>query len=90
MRNVIGSVMLANALLFVFGALQHAGFAFGSFQEPRIVPAAIVEGLCALALVWGTAAMFTPRIHWGRAALVGNLVALGGVLLGMVALALAT
>jgi hypothetical protein len=74
--------MLANAALFVFGALQHAGVAIGLLREPKIIPAAIVETLCALVLVWGGLAKAR------RAALTGNLVAITGIAIGMVALAL--
>jgi hypothetical protein len=87
MGGVVGIVMTANAALFVFGAVQHAGIRLGPFQEPRIVPAAIVEGLCAAALVWGALAIFGRRTHAWRAGLITNLVALGGVVLGMAALA---
>jgi ascorbate-specific PTS system EIIC-type component UlaA len=80
--------MVANAALFVFGSLQHAGVAFGSLSEPRIIPAAIVEGLCALALGWGAGAVFGDGLGGWRAALIGNLIALGGVVLGIAALAL--
>ena len=40
MKVLLVSVMTANAALFFFGGLQHAGFAIGRFHEPRIVPAA--------------------------------------------------
>src|SRR2546426_2897252 len=86
-RTLLGSVMAANAALFSFGALQHAGVAAGPFHEPRIIPATIVEGLCALSLAWGAAAVFGARIRAWRAALIANLMALGGVALGIAALA---
>ena len=87
MRQLLGFVMIANAALFFFGAVQHAGVVISSFHEPRIIPAAIVETLCGLSLACGAAAvLIRSRIGW-RMALVTNLVALGGVLLGMVALA---
>jgi hypothetical protein len=79
--------MIANAALFVFGAVQHAGVPLGPFREPRIIPAAIVEGLCAAALVWGALAIFERGRNAWRAGLIANLVALGGVLLGIAALA---
>lgn len=82
MRPAITVLMLLNAALFVFGALQHAGVAIGPIREPQIIPATIVETLCALALVWG--ALVKAR----RAALIGNLVAITGVAIGMTALAL--
>jgi hypothetical protein len=80
-------MMISNALLFFFGAVQHAGVSIGYFHEPRIVPAAIVESLCGLSLVWGVAAVFGHSpVEW-RTAIIANLVPLGGVLLGMAALA---
>jgi len=87
MRIFLGCVMIANALLFFFGAVQHAGVSIGYFHEPRIIPAAIVESLCGLSLVWGVAVVFGhPPVEW-RTAIIANLVPLGGVLLGMAALA---
>jgi hypothetical protein len=87
MRRWLELVMITNAALFFFGALQHAGLAIGPFHEPRIVPAAIVETLCGLSLVCGvTAVLIHARLGW-RAALIANLAALGGVLLGIAALA---
>lgn len=87
MRILLGCVMISNALLFFFGAVQHAGVSIGYFHEPRIIPAAIVESLCGLSLVWGVAAVFGPSpVEW-RTAIIANLVPLGGVLLGMAALA---
>ncbi len=87
MRTLLGSLMAANAALFLFGAVQHAGLAMGPFREPRIIPATIVEGLCFVSLAWGTVAVFGRRIRARRAALIANLIALGGVALGMAALA---
>ena len=87
MKTTIGSLMLANAALFFFGAIQHAGLSLGPFHEPVIIPAAIVETLSGLVLLWGALAMVCNwKKSWG-AALTGNLIALAGVLLGMAALA---
>jgi len=79
--------MFANAALFFFGAVQHAGVAIGPFYEPRIIPAAIVETICGLSLLWGGAVVFSHSGSRWRMALITNLVALGGVLLGIAALA---
>jgi drug/metabolite transporter superfamily protein YnfA len=76
---------LGNAALFVFGALQQAGIAVGSLHEPVIVSAS-VEVFCALALSWGAAVLKRSPKAW-RAAFIGNLVAIIGVAIGMVALA---
>lgn len=87
MKTVAALLMIANAALFFFGAVQHAGVAVGSFHEPLIIPAAIVETLCGLCLLWGATAVFRDsRVRW-RVALITNFVALGGVLLGIAALA---
>jgi hypothetical protein len=87
MKTIIGLLMAANAALFFFGAVQHAGFVLGPFQEPHIVPAAIVETLCGIALTWGAVALFGGwKKRWGIA-LGANLFAASGVVLGMVALA---
>jgi len=80
--RVVTILMLLNAAVFLLGAVEHAGVAVGPLQEPQIVPAAIVETLCAAALIWGTFA----KARW--ASLAGNLVAITGVAIGMVALAL--
>jgi hypothetical protein len=87
MRIVLGLLMALNMALFVFGAIQHVGVEIGRFHEPVIVPAAIVESVCALSLLWGLWALFRgSRAVW-RIAFTGNLIALAGVLLGIVALA---
>jgi len=88
MKTAAGSLMTANAGLFFFGAVQHLGFAIGPFHEPHILPAAIVESICGLCLLWGATAIFLRSTgHW-LTALIANLVAFAGVMLGMVALAL--
>jgi hypothetical protein len=87
MKTAAGLLMIANAAIFLFGAVQHAGFAVGPFHEPVIIPAAIVETLCGFCLLWGAIALLrNSRMRW-RAALITNFVALGGVLLGIAALA---
>ncbi len=88
MKTVLGLIMIANAALFVFGAVQHVGVAVGPFREPRIIPAAIVETICAIALGWGGAAVLAHAAAFWRTALIANFLALAGVLLGVVALAL--
>lgn len=57
MKPLLTAFMLGNAALFVFKALQHAGVAIGSQHEPVIVPANVVEVVCAVALSWGAAAV---------------------------------
>ncbi len=87
MKPVLAALMLSNAALFVFGAVQHSGVAIGPFHEPRIIPASIVETVCALGLIWGVNAILTGSPKARRYALIGNFVAIAGVAIGMVALA---
>jgi hypothetical protein len=87
MKTLLASLMFANGALFFFGAIQHVGVSIGRFHEPRIIPAAIVETICGISLAFGaTIVSSRPQLSTG-AALISNLIALAGVLLGMVALA---
>ncbi len=86
MKTLAGWLMIANAVLFFFGAIQHLGVAIGPFHEPRITPASIVETLCGLSLLWGSVALF-HNSNALRVAVITNVAALSGVLLGMAALA---
>jgi hypothetical protein len=86
MTTLIRLLIAVEAATFFVGAVLHLGVPVLGLDEPRIVPAAIVEGLCGAVL--GAAALWYLRPDWGsRIALVALAVATGGVLLGMVALA---
>jgi hypothetical protein len=87
MRILLAVVMISNAVVFFLAAVLHAGIALGALHEPRIIPATIVEVICGISLAWGVLAVLNHRASQWRFALIGNLVALGGVLLGMAALA---
>ena len=86
MRILLALIMIANAALFLFGAVQHLGLAVGSFSEPRIIPASIVETICCLALLGGASVLLAGASKGWSAALIGNFVALAGVIMGIVAL----
>ncbi len=87
MRTALGVIMISNAALFFFGAVQHAGISLGRIHEPKIIPAAIVETICGLFLLRGGIAIAGQFSAAWKTALIGDLVALAGVLLGMAALA---
>jgi hypothetical protein len=88
MKPLLTALMLGKCSpIFVFGASQHAGVAIGSLHEPVIVPASVVEVLCAVALSWGAAAVLKQSLKARRAAFIGTLVAIIGVAIGMVSLA---
>jgi hypothetical protein len=85
--TVISVLMGAEAVTFLLAALLHLGIPLG-LSEPRIIPAAIVEGLCGLLLAVSTYAVVArARLAWG-AALAAHLFAVAGVVLGIASLAL--
>jgi hypothetical protein len=86
MKQLLITLMFANAALLIFGAVQHAGIAVGPFREPPILPAMIVESICAAALIWGAAAVTASARKAWPAALTGNLITVAGVALGIAAL----
>jgi hypothetical protein len=91
MATVVTVLVVFGAVTFLLAALVHLGaripLGFAVITEPVIVPAAIVEGLAGLGLAVSAYALLTRR-GWARpAAMAANAFALGGVLLGMWALA---
>lgn len=58
-----GALLLLAGATFLVGALLHAGVVLplgvATLSEPRIVPATIVEGVCALALSVGAYGLLT-------------------------------
>lgn len=89
--TTVGILSALYAATFLSGALLHLGvripLGFAVLAEPRILPATIVEGLCALALAVGAFAMLELKSWAWTAAFAAHAFALGGVLLGMAALA---
>ena len=75
----------AEAISFFAGALMHAGLSFGPFSEPTVVPAVIVESLCGSALVVAASAAVSEVSSWRQVAIGGQVAALAGTLLGVVA-----
>jgi hypothetical protein len=92
LATAVGILAVLYAVAFFLGALLHLGLriplGFAILAEPQIVPATIVEGLCGLGLAVGGYAVLTRR-SWAWSAVTGaHAFALGGVLLGITALAL--
>ena len=82
---------MLEAITFLVAALLHAGLTiplgFIQLSEPRIIPAAIVEGLCGTFLAAAAYAAFARRASAWRLTLAAHAFALSGVALGTVALA---
>ena len=89
--TVVGVLSTVFAGTFFLGALLHLGgripLGVAIVDEPRILPATIVEALCGLALAVAAFAVLTHRGWAWTAATAAHTFALGGVVLGMAALA---
>ncbi|MEV6040841.1 hypothetical protein AB0L65_57720 [Nonomuraea sp. NPDC052116] len=88
LRRALGWLSLLYALIFLAFGLLHAGIAFGPVREPVIVPAAIVETLCAGATFAGAYGVLAKRAWAWDGLIYGHAAALGGVLMGILSLAL--
>ncbi|MGH3666145.1 MAG: hypothetical protein ACRDU8_08695 [Egibacteraceae bacterium] len=89
--TAVGAVLVLYAVTFLLGALLHSGvripLGFAVLDEPRIVPAVIVEGLCTTALAVSAYAVFARKTWAWAAVTAAHTLALAGVLLGMAAIA---
>jgi hypothetical protein len=89
--TAIGVLSAIYAATFFFGALLHLGVKvpLGSMvlEAPRILPATSVEGLCGIALTIAAFAVLARRNGAWTIAFAAHAFALGGVLLGITALA---
>jgi hypothetical protein len=88
MTTLLKLITVLDGALFLFGAIQHAGIAVGPFREPRIIPAALVEAVCGVALAWAAAALLRQSVTARRMTAIANVIALVGVAIGLVALAI--
>jgi hypothetical protein len=90
-EKTVGVLSAVYAATFFFGALLHLGvgipLGFAMIEEPVILPATIVEGLCGTALTVAAFAVLARRDGAWTVATAAHAFALGGVSLGIVALA---
>ena len=88
----VGVLSAIYAATFFCGALMHSGvqipLGFAVLAEPTIIPAAVVEGMCGLALAVAAFTVFTYRSSAWTVTFAAHAFALGGVLLGITALAI--
>jgi hypothetical protein len=92
MATTIGVLAALYAITFILGAVLHLGVripvGFAALAEPRIFPATIVEGLCGLFLAVGAYVTLSSKPWAWPTITAAHAFALGGVLLGITALAL--
>src|SRR5262245_10719133 len=71
---ILFSLLIIDFVLFASGAVAHMGIpiplGFGTWNEPFLIPAAIIEGVGALALgatlvSLGTGTSWSRRLTWG-------------------------
>ena len=91
LATTIGVLAALYAATFFLGAVLHLGaripLGFAVLAEPRIFPATVVEGLCGLFLAVGAYAALSRKSWAWPTIIAAHVFALGGVLLGMAALA---
>ena len=86
-RIIIGIFVILAATAFAIGALAHLQvILFFGIAEPRIVPAAIVEGLCFLFLAISAYKIFLGGNSWGIT-FFAHAFSITGIILGQVSLA---
>nr|SBO99568.1 hypothetical protein BN4615_P9084 [Nonomuraea gerenzanensis] len=84
---MLGGLSLLYALVFAAFAVLHTGVELGPVGQPVIVPAAIVETLCCVVLIGGGCGALARRAWAWDGLIYTHAAALGGVLLGILALA---
>jgi hypothetical protein len=91
LATTVGVLAALYSATFFIGSLLHLGvrnpLGFAVLAEPRIIPATIVEGLCGLFLAVGAYAVLARRTWAWPTVTAAHAFALGGVLLGIAALA---
>ena len=91
LATTVGVLAALYAVTFFLGAVLHLGVripvGFAVLAEPRIFPATVVEGLCGLFLAVGAYAALSRKSWAWPTITAAHGFALGGVLLGMAALA---
>ncbi len=83
-----GVGMLIGSAAFVIGSVSHIPVRMGPIDEPKIIPATVVEGLCALALAIGGFAILRGSVKAWQSAMSASVFVACGVTLGVVRLAM--
>ena len=87
-RRILLIVIIIEALTFFLAASLHFGVRIIGLNEPQIIPATIVEGLCAIFLSIAAIAIGTHARPARGITIAAHLFCIAGVLLGIGALAM--
>lgn len=83
MDRLLKILLGVEAVIFILASASHMGLPVPWLVGPRILPAAVIEGVCGLIILYAS-------LHGGaRTALLCQAIGLCGVLLGLAALTLA-
>lgn len=85
LRVIVETWILVEAVMFVIAEVAHSGIDLPYLHEPQIVPAAIIEAVCALMLAAVAHEVRFNGMTARRAALAAHGVAISAVALGMFA-----
>ena len=82
MERLLKLLLAVEAVILILACASHLGLPVPWLLGPRILPAAVIEGVCGLVILYAS-------LHGGaRTAFVCQTVAFAGVLLGLAALTL--
>lgn len=83
MNRLLKLLLGVEAVIFILASASHLGLPVPWLVGPRILPAAVVEGVCGMVILYAS-------LHGGaRTAFICQTIAFAGVLLGLAALTLA-
>lgn len=83
MRQALHILVAVESVVFILAAALHFGLPVPWLAEPRLIGAAVVEGICGLGLLYAS-------LHGGaRTAFTAQAVGFAGVLLSLMALSFA-
>ncbi len=87
-RIIISTFVVFATVTFIIAALSHLQLTLSlGIAEPKIIPAAIVEVLCALFFINCAYRIFTHSKSAWRATFFAHAFAISGIILGMISLA---
>jgi len=87
-KIIISTFVVFAAITFIFAAMAHLQLtlSFG-FAEPKILPAAIVEGLCGLFFIISAVSIFSNSSTAWRRTFFAHVFAIAGIILCLISLA---
>jgi hypothetical protein len=88
-RTIISIFVVFAAVMFIIAALAHLQLTLSlGIAEPKIIPATIVESLCALFFIISAYRIFTHKESAWTATFFAHAFAIAGIILGSISLAI--